>query len=420
MQKNLLILAAALIATSATCSTVLGESPDVGRVKQNAESTQQELQLSAARQRQLANEVGIALAAEKAATEKLLAAATNIESREAALTATEKRIDTLEAEATTIRAAFADKQEVLSELLAGLQRLEQNPPPALVVAPHDIVDALRGAMMFGAVVPAMRDEAALLLNKLERLAAITSEAANHKQDATAQLASLNASYRELENLLAEKRRIVSSTEAELDAESKRSEGLARQAKNLGQLLAALEAEQRAIEAKRTAESTAREKERARQQALLDQKPMRLSLALGRLEYPAQGDILQRFGSDTGLGGSSEGIAIATRTSSQVRSPVSGKVEFAGPFRSYGQLLILNAGEGYLVLLAGMNEISVTLGQAIVAGEPVGLMGDHPSSMALVGAESGEKRPVLYVEFRKNGEPVDSQPWWVGGRKEARQ
>jgi septal ring factor EnvC (AmiA/AmiB activator) len=97
--------------------------------------------------------------------------------------------------------------------------------------------------------------------------------------------------------------------------------------------------------------------------------------------------------------------------------VDGRVEFAGPFRSYGELLILNAGEGYLVLLAGMTQISAEIGQSIRAGEPVGTMGDGPSSVALIG-DIELTRPVLYIEFRLNNEPVDPSPWWVGGRKEA--
>jgi septal ring factor EnvC (AmiA/AmiB activator) len=110
--------------------------------------------------------------------------------------------------------------------------------------------------------------------------------------------------------------------------------------------------------------------------------------------------------------------VATRAQAQIIAPADGKVEFAGPFRSYGQLLILNAGEGYLVLMAGMKEISAEIGQSVRAGEPVGIMGKGPSSVTLLGDQVQEARPVLYVEFRKNGEAVDSAPWWIGGTKEA--
>ena len=96
------------------------------------------------------------------------------------------------------------------------------------------------------------------------------------------------------------------------------------------------------------------------------------------------------------------------------APSDGWVVYAGPFRSYGQLLILNAGDGYHVLLAGMDTIAVDLGQFVLTGEPVGQMG----GLVLASTENvtvGRSQPVLYVEFRKDGHPIDPAPWWAEGR-----
>ena len=90
--------------------------------------------------------------------------------------------------------------------------------------------------------------------------------------------------------------------------------------------------------------------------------------------------------------------------------------YAGPFRNYGQLLILNAGGGYHVLLAGMERISVDVGQFVLTGEPVAVMGGGAQSA--VTAHSGRSsQPVLYVEFRKDGIPVDPGPWWAASEGE---
>jgi len=94
----------------------------------------------------------------------------------------------------------------------------------------------------------------------------------------------------------------------------------------------------------------------------------------------------------------------------VTAPCDGWVVYAGPFRSYGQLLILNAGGGYHVLLAGMERISVDLGQFVLTGEPVAVMGGGPQSAAAIA--TGSSQPVLYIEFRKDGTPVDPSPWWA--------
>ena len=117
-----------------------------------------------------------------------------------------------------------------------------------------------------------------------------------------------------------------------------------------------------------------------------------------------------FGGSDGAGGSERGISIATRAGAQVTTPCDGWVVYAGPFRSYGQLLILNAGGGYHVLLAGMERISVNIGQFVLTGEPVATMGTTAQVASILA--SAPSQPVLYIEFRKDGTPIDPGPWWA--------
>jgi septal ring factor EnvC (AmiA/AmiB activator) len=133
-------------------------------------------------------------------------------------------------------------------------------------------------------------------------------------------------------------------------------------------------------------------------------------AKGTLPLPIGGIRIREFGALDGLGGTEKGLSIASRASAQVTAPCDGWVVYAGPFRSYGQLLILNAGGGYHVLLAGMERISVDLGQFVLTGEPVAVMGGGPQSAAAIA--TGSSQPVLYIEFRKDGTPVDPSPWWA--------
>jgi septal ring factor EnvC (AmiA/AmiB activator) len=138
--------------------------------------------------------------------------------------------------------------------------------------------------------------------------------------------------------------------------------------------------------------------------------MAFASARGALPLPVGGVRVRDFGAPDGLGGVEKGLWIASRAAAQVTAPCDGWVVYAGPFRSYGQLLILNAGGGYHVLLAGMERISVDLGQFVLTGEPVAVMGGGPQSAAAVAI--GSQQPVLYVEFRKDGTPVDPSPWWA--------
>jgi septal ring factor EnvC (AmiA/AmiB activator) len=129
------------------------------------------------------------------------------------------------------------------------------------------------------------------------------------------------------------------------------------------------------------------------------------LAKGQLPLPAAGEIVQEFGAPAQYGGRAKGIALKTRYGAQITSPCDGWVMFAGKFRTYGQLLIIKAGDGYHVLLAGLSRIDVQPGQFVLKAEPVGTMKSAP------GRRAGPESPILYVEFRKDGRPINPRPWW---------
>lgn len=132
-------------------------------------------------------------------------------------------------------------------------------------------------------------------------------------------------------------------------------------------------------------------------------------AKGKLPLPAQGRRILNFGDKTQYGSQSKGVVLQTRQGGRVVSPCDGWVVYAGDFRSYGQLLIINAGAGYHILLAGLAQIDAQHGQFVLAGEPVGVM---PSSAGATAAKAQDNAPVLYIEFRKDQRPVDPESWWV--------
>jgi len=132
---------------------------------------------------------------------------------------------------------------------------------------------------------------------------------------------------------------------------------------------------------------------------------------GRLSKPVAGKQLIGFGGKDDIGRETTGASFAARPGDAVTAPADSRVLYSGPFRSYGQLLILDAGDGYHVVLAGMERIDVETGQFVSAGEPVAVMGARRVASIAV-AEFGATRPALYVEFRKDGKPVDPSAWWM--------
>ena len=136
-------------------------------------------------------------------------------------------------------------------------------------------------------------------------------------------------------------------------------------------------------------------------------------ASGLLPYPAQGRRVIKFGDRTQYGGNSKGVVIETRQRAQITSPCDGWIVYAGEFRTYGQILIVDAGGGYHVLLAGLSQIDVSLGQFVLTGEPVGTMGGPtPQQGKTADSKLPASTPVLYIEFRKDKRPIDPDPWWV--------
>ena len=136
--------------------------------------------------------------------------------------------------------------------------------------------------------------------------------------------------------------------------------------------------------------------------------MSFTEARGLLPLPVQGKRVLAFGEKTQYGNQSRGVVLETRYGGQVVSPSDGWIVYAGEFRSYGQLLIINAGGGYHILLAGLSQIDVQLGQFVLAGEPVGVMS---AAAKMQPAKAQDSAPILYIEFRKDQRPIDPDPWW---------
>lgn len=408
------------LALLALGTLVAGPSPRAEEPQeQQLDTIAKQIESSTAEKQRIAAEIAAAVKEQEDVAERLVAVSRAVQAQEATIADSEKELQRLAEERVLLLAQLGEKQDVLSELLAGLQRLERNPPPALVVEPNDVLSALRGAMLLGTIVPDLQAEAELLVAELDRLRLLEAQIAERKTDVAAEMARMETTRKDLNDLLAAKKSIVTRGNADLEAEQKRIAALGEKAKNLKQLLAEVAAERRRAETERAKQAAAEEAERKRQEELRRKPRMVFAEAKGKLEYPAQGQIMRRFGDKDALGGSTQGLMIATRQGAQVTTPVDGKVEFAGPFRSYGQLLIVNPGGGYRVLMAGLDKVTAATGEFLRAGEPVGVMGNGPASVTLFGDVVLDGRPVLYIEFRNSTEAIDSDPWWIGGLREAR-
>ena len=332
---------------------------------------------------------------------------------------TQERLDVLDDKEQALRSSLQERRGLIAEVLAALQRIGRQTPPALMIRAEDALQSVRSAMMLGAVLPEMRHQAEVLATDLAELVRLRTQIADERSRLARDLLVLVDERQRLSLFIDERQKRLAEAERTLGEERQNAAALAVQAENLNQLIVKLE--QGLDSAARSARAAARSGDdkkgaSARPDFAALKDPGRLSPAIsfssakGMLPLPVNGAKIREFGAPDGLGGTEKGVSIAARPEGQITAPCDGWVVYAGPFRNYGQLLILNAGGGYHVLLAGMERISVDLGQFVVTGEPVAVMGSGAHLTA--DKAGGTSQPVLYVEFRKDGIPVDPGPWWA--------
>jgi murein hydrolase activator len=404
--------------------------------KKRLDETEQQLQSSRAKEQGLTQDIAT-LAEERARlNSELIEAGNRVQASEAKLSETEAKLTELTDQVNVIKSSITERKETIVKMLMAMQRMGRTPPPALVTRRDDALAVVRSAMLLADVFPELKYQADNLSHELEGM--VTLEAGIREQrDAEKQETDRLASEQTgLDRLLQEKKAKLAQGEAEL-AEVKQSTAEQAQAvTDLNELIDKLDAQIAKVEVAQYDAEVAAERalrEREQQQALatpanesvVEIKPestkvafaspdrmkpaMPFETAKGSLRLPAAGRRIKRFGDTETAGGTARGISLQTRAEARITAPSDGWVVYAGPFRSYGQLLIINAGGGYHVLLAGMSRIDVSLGQFVLAGEPIAVMGN---SAAPSQGGDDSSRPVLYVEFRKDGRPIDPDPWWA--------
>lgn len=348
--------------------------------------------------------------------EKLIVAAASAQTRERELNDVEQRLAVFETREAAAMKALAGERGKLASLLAVLQRMGREPPPALIVRPDDATAAARSAMLLSAVVPAVQSEAARLGKTLLDFRKLRQKAAEERLRVAAATGALEKDRNLLSALLTQRRALAAQTDTQLKETQGRLQGLAQQAGDLRALIASLNDDTNAP-AIRGAGSIVTHQIASAGQA----RTAPLDGLRGMLTLPANGELISTFGSADGAGGHWPGIHLQTRPASQVTSPCDGKIMFAGPFRGYGQMLIIAANGGYHVLLAGLTSIDGVVGQVVLAGEPVGKMGagrapgrqDVQQQGKFPKGFGGER---LYIEFRRNGVPVNPAPWFSALRE----
>ncbi|HEV8679565.1 MAG TPA: peptidoglycan DD-metalloendopeptidase family protein [Stellaceae bacterium] len=342
---------------------------------------------------------------------KAIATAAAAQDAEERVTQAETRLAALQAETETKSAALEQRRTTISALLGALQRLARQPPEALIVLDAAPVDTIRTAKLMAAAVPALDSQAAALARDLGELQALRDRR-EREREAIA-LAAMNlADEREaLKELIERRAALQMDNESLLQATNARLHRLSQEARDLRDLMQRLAKEQATRElverqqaaAAAAAAAAAQPAPSANDRQIASLPPpasaKRFADAQGHVTPPVRGQVTLSFGQPGEAGQPHRGLTYETRPDAQIVAPFDGHVAYAGQFRGYGLILIIDHGEGYHTLLAGLGRIDAVAGQWVAAGEPVGAAGTP---------ESGN--PSIYVEFRRNGQPINPLPW----------
>jgi septal ring factor EnvC (AmiA/AmiB activator) len=272
--------------------------------------------------------------------------------------------------------------------------MQQDMPPALAMRPDDALGAARASMLLGASLPHVYGAAAALSRKLALLRRTRADLILRRAESAKNAVQLSAARVELDQLLAMKSREADEAAARYGDLAAKLDAAADQASNLGNLLEKVAALRKGPPGAGITVVTA------------GGEAPQFGPKKGGMIRPVIGSIVAGGGED---GAKSPGLSFLTAPGSRVVSPADSRVLFAGRYHKEGQVLILEMGGGYDLVLAGLERVDVKPGDQLLAGEPVGLM---PSSGPAAGAR-------LYFEVRDNGKGISPAPFLPGDLKKAK-
>jgi len=338
------------------------------------------------------------IATEVSAVKKqMVKAANQVQDNEETLSELEKNLAALEENKALLEKRLEDRETQIITLMSGLQKMAVYPPQAVFFAPQTPIENLRSSLILKSTQKPLQATTNKLKQELNKLA--TLQAAIKAQASQVKLVAnrLENQRSNMEKLMQQKSILQSHFKFESIEAKKKAEELGKKAKNLEDLLAKLETEKQ-NKLKKMADAATKQKPILSVPTLPSVKGA-FQKSLGSLPLPARGKIVQRYGDATLGGGNAKGLTMDTRPNAQVISPFDGTVLFAGEFKGYGNLIIIEHEDNYHSLLSGLNRIDCTVGQTVLTGEPVGIM-------------SNQQTNKLYMEFRQNGKPVNPASWFA--------
>ena len=397
--RSALLISALLMALAA--SPVLAETPTPPKKERSLSTLREKVEEEKARQKELDKQAELQQKELKDVKKNLIKTADAVQKNEKSLQQLEQEIAVLRVKKTKIAGDLNKDRESLSGLIIALERIRRLPPETLVARPGAPRETAQAATALGAILPELNRRAEELKARIAELNVLEASLEKNQTELKASRDKLKSEKVKMDTLVVSRSKLFEATQNDLKAQQKAVEDATREAKNFEELIARVERQNRLAEKERLKkkqksrlnEDDAAPSGRTRNE---DERTLAATLpGLGAAQLPVSGVVKARYGEKDDIGAVSEGIRIEGRPDAVVVAPMGGVVRYAGDFKSYGNIILLEHKNNYHSLIAGLNRIDTVVGQSVDSGEPIGSLGTRSGS-----------RPTLYYELRLNGKPVN--------------
>jgi murein hydrolase activator len=393
---RLLLSASLLVAVGASAQRA-ARFDDAAEARDALAEAKAQGALARERAEKLDAEASRAVAVADRTAREAAAIAARIQQTEAEIAGLEAQRRLIDRAQALLRERLAARQQPVVRLTAALQRLSRRPPVLALLRPGSVRDTMYMRALLATMLPEVTRRTAALRAEIERGRALerrAEQAAGELRERQRQLGERRGALAALET----RQRLASRQVAgEADREAERALALAEQARDLGALSEELR------KAGNLREELARlpgpimrpMRPEAAEVATADMAPAPLAEPAGIPGYmlPVAGRLVSGFGDARQLGGARvRGIALAPRGGAQVVAPAPGRVAFAGPYRGFGNIVIIEHAGGWTSLVTGLAGLDARVGAGLLAGSPLGT--------------AQRERPVVTLELRRDGDPVN--------------
>lgn len=341
----------------------------------------------------------------------LIDLAGQVQTQEKDLYALEQRLSQLKSDKEKLTQKLKDQKKSIADLILAMERIRRLPPEALVARPDAPLETAQAATVLTSILPELDRRSKKLRLDLEDLDAIEKELTEKQAELKDSTEKLKTDRASLDKMMQQRESTLEATKSEVEDRRASIARLSQSARDLNDLIAKVEEqnremERRAAEENRKPEKNSSRASRADRPAAKETSSPKVAAqvrSLGNARLPVSGSVVTRFGETDDIGAKSEGITISARPGAVVVAPVSGIVRYAGPFKKYGTIILLEHKNKFHSLVAGLGKIDTVEGQSVDAGEPLGRLPDYTGR--------------LYYELRYHGDPVnpDQQFDRIAGR-----